>query len=74
MRDLTKDFDITKYEFSDSKLAISHVFGDSLGLSAKYYQWSAIHGYTPEYLILRVIKSDAIAIAKAWGVTAEDLK
>lgn len=75
MRDSTKEFDITKHEFSDSKLAFDGLSHGFLVLSAECDQWGGhLNGHSTEELFLSYNKQDAIAIAKALGVTAEDLK
>lgn len=58
-----KPFDITKHEFSDSRITLDCVDGE--GDINIYYQ---------ENYDFYINKQDAIAIAKAHGVTGEDLK
>ena len=64
-----KEFDITQHEFSDSN--ITHD-GDTLNIT--HEQWGGfLDGYSVETLYLEFNKQDAIAIAKHFNLTAEDL-
>lgn len=63
-------FDISEYEFTDSRL--EH---DGDNLIAEYEQFQGHpFGYTTEQMYLELSKQDAIAIAKHFNLTAEDLK
>lgn len=70
-----KPFDISEHKFSDSKLNFDGFSDGALVLSAEYEQWVGdLNGYSLEELPINVNKDDAIAIAKHFGLTAEDLK
>ena len=62
-RKIKKPFDITVYEFSDLEVGLADFNGDGI-------QINMVDGSRPPILN----KRDAIAIAKALGVTAEDFK
>lgn len=69
-----KPFDISEHEFSDKDLVAS-IDGETIELEVTYQQWGGhINGYSEEEKTVNINKQDAIAIAKALGVTAEDLK
>ncbi|QAY17964.1 hypothetical protein [Pseudoalteromonas phage C7] len=59
-----KPFDIAKHDFSYKKLLFSEFINEKLELMVKDH---------PSPVFFNVDKSDAIAIAKALGVTGEDL-
>lgn len=68
------NFDISEYEFSDCNVIAEGVVSDYVDLSITYEQWGGhINGYSEEEKAIKINKQDAIAIAKALGVTGEDL-
>lgn len=67
-------FDITKHEFSDSKVSFDEVISSTLGLSVEYKQWGGhLNGYSSEDLPISINKVDLIVMCKALGVTGDDL-
>ena len=58
-----KPFDISEYEFSDYDIYSATLFDDELFICDRDYEISSVS----------IKKQDAIAIAKALGVTAKDL-
>ena len=64
-----KPFDITKHEFSDDDLSVTKSDGGTMWIDIEYCNL----GNRCSASAL-VIKQDAIAIARALGVTGEDLK
>ena len=63
-----KPFDITKHEFSDERISFSDTLDVDVGCDA-YYDDSIIEVANYDFN-----KKDAIAIAKHFGLTIEDLK
>ncbi len=59
-----KPFDITKHEFIESDIQLSEVFGGRIRL----------HLMSQDLPYVECSKTDVIAIAKALGVTGDDLK
>jgi hypothetical protein len=69
-----KSFDITGYKFSESIVGFDSISSSTLGLSVEYKQWNGyLDGHSAEELFISINKSDAVAIAKALGVTGDDL-
>lgn len=74
LRAITKTFDMTKYEFSDSKISFDEVSGSTLYLSVEYEQWGGhLNGFSSEALPVSINKVDLIAMCKAIGIAAKDL-
>ena len=67
--EVKKPFDITKHEFSDDDLSVTKSDGGTMWIDIEYGNL----GNRCSASAL-VIKQDAIAIARALGVTGEDLK
>lgn len=65
-----KPFDITQHEWSDERL--SHD-GDTLNVEYEFCS-GQLDSYEVDFLNLELRKKDAIAIAKHFKLTAEDLK
>ena len=66
---LAKPFDIESYEFSDSRVSM-----DSDGeITVDFEAHVELNGWVNEELYRTINKKDAIAIAKALGVTGDDL-
>ena len=69
-----KPFDISEHEFSDYNITPEGVVNDCVDLSVAYDQWGGhMNGYSEEEKAIKINKQDAIAIAKALGVTGDDL-
>ncbi len=69
-----KPFDITKHEFSDSRVSFECVKDEVITIETTYMQWGGdLQGFFEEELYIDYSKDDLIAMCKALGVTAGDL-
>ena len=64
-----RPFDISEHEFSDKDL-IANINGETIELEVTYYD---SHHHQDDTCTAQINKQDAIAIAKALGVTGSDL-